>query len=112
MPCPRGAHTLDHPTQDRPKVPVEDAVVDGFEGIDDSVELNAGRERLAAPANENQCEDKARRRLNEARFGETYSIEVENPNEVIAKLGVMANAILGQRKCKPFSGQIGLCSHG
>ena len=61
----------DHPEQDRPKIVVEYAVVDGFEGIDDSVDHDAEQERLAAPADKQQGEGEARRCPNEARLGET-----------------------------------------
>src|SRR5713101_3272070 len=93
---PIPADALDHPAQDRPKVAIDDIVVERLQLRDQGMNLHPGRKRLAAAADEHQRIGEPGRGGHVPRLGKPAAIEIERAAEEVAEFRIVPDAVLHQ----------------
>jgi hypothetical protein len=96
------------PLQNRPKVAIDNILVERLERRDQGMNLDPGRKRLAAAPDEHQSIAQAGRAADVARLVETAAIKLEAADEEVAEFRIMADPIFHEHQGPALAGKIGL----
>jgi hypothetical protein len=93
---PGSADAADHPSQNGPKIPVQDSAIERLKRIHDSMDFEGRREGLTAPADEDKRIGDAGRGADKSRLRKPLAVEFKRPDEEVAELGIMRDAVFRQ----------------